>query len=136
MSCVSIVEVTFDKNGKPIKYHLVCSGKCDDGSECVNRSVPNQHGGVREWCGCPTGDEPTKCHTVIYRHGHGESHPGKHVILCAGGCDEPQHCTLVEGDNSKPVPEDPEDGWLPEWKVYPQYKDKTIFVRCQCRKLR
>jgi hypothetical protein len=126
--------VTFDSKGKPVKYDLVCSGKCKDDSDCVKRSAPNLHGGVREWCGCRGSDEPTACHTVIYRRGNGESHPGQHVILCAGGCNEPEHCVLLEGDDSKPLPEDPEEGWLPEWKTYPKYADKKIFVRCKCRK--
>jgi|GEM_PF-7116462 len=105
MPCTSNIEATLDKSGHIVglrnargqieyKYKWTCDGTCPDKkTKCaVIEGKPDQHGGVREWCGCPDEHEPPDCHLVVYKPGKGTG-GGPPEVICAGaGCPEGKHC--------------------------------------------
>lgn len=98
--CPAIVRVWENAEGKAIRMRLVCPKKdCPDGGQCEKRRSQNDHGGVREWCGCEDQESMDFCHIVIYTIGPGEDpeRAGEQKILCAGRCeDDPEAaCTPV-----------------------------------------
>ncbi len=88
--CHTIVREVRHRNGT-VDRTLICRGKCPDGTRCRPQSSTNQHGGTREWCGCPGEREPDHCHPVIITPGPGEG-GGPQRVVCAGGGCEPLAC--------------------------------------------
>lgn len=81
------------ENSDPRAGALICSGDCPQGIVCTRQSSRNDHGGVREWCGCPGQPEPTDCHLVKITPGRGEG-GGPPFFTCAGSCPQGK-CTKV-----------------------------------------
>ena len=91
--CHGVVQKIVQPDGV-VTYQLICQGECPDGGNCEPRQSQNQHGGVREWCGCGE-EEPPHCHIVLYTPGPGEG-GGQPQVFCAGQCQDGQPCRLRE----------------------------------------
>jgi hypothetical protein len=108
--------IQVDEDGDEIAGRLPCAGDCPDGKRCHPEASRNNHGGVRQWCGCKDQPEPPECHVVKITPGRGEG--GGHAFFtCAGRCPQPQ------------------DGCTPVRTVIEQYengKPKRIAFSCEC----
>lgn len=100
-----------------VRRHLLCDGRCEDGSRCTPQSSTNHHGGTREWCGCEGVSEPRTCHAAIVTPGRGEG-GGPQVVVCAGGGCEPLDCVYREESQGT---------------IQTQDGAEVVYINCSCK---
>ena len=129
MPCSQQVKVTYDKDKRPIKYELLCSGQCDDDKKDCKRKeeekiVDKKHV-TREFCACNEGkaDEPLTCHIVLYTV---RKKKGEKVIEQYFKCEVDDKNKCPDGQKCAP--------WVVGTKRFDDDPEKTEanFFECQC----
>lgn len=65
MPCESKVRIWYDDKNRPVKYELICGGKCDDESGKPPCTEQVWQKPAMKFCGCKDDTEPKGCQTYL-----------------------------------------------------------------------
>ena len=141
MACKSTVRVWYDENSHPVRYKLLCSGKCKDSDteECKPFLVTIVHrdpqtnrddwSSTEESCSCSDGEAPAGCAIYLRTEFHYSPPSVTIKMYCSSlhaDCPDDKPTCAPRPIREQPVPiQDPDGG-------YAGKMGKFIDFECQC----